>query len=229
MISQKKKKIHIIGTNASDIDDCTLDAIEKIDCSDMIILSRVFINDFFSHAKKKQIKIIEQESLSRHNNLSLWRKIIELFDSQNKVISHLLDGDTYVDNNGLAEKNYFDNCGVECEITPGLIKLVNIVNKNSELLTDREKNSSVTFLKSFEIKEVEKILHNSYFEKVVIFLETKAQYKLIFRYLRKYQTNKIFKIKYINVNSKKINTFNINNHDMFDAPSYIIVEKNEKI
>ena len=78
MISQKKKKIHIIGTNARDIEDCTLDAIEKIDCSDMIILSRVFVNDFFSHAKKKQIKIVEQESLSRHNNLFLWRSFVLL-------------------------------------------------------------------------------------------------------------------------------------------------------
>ena len=47
MISQKNKKIHIIGTNAKDIDDCTLEAMEKIDCSDLIIIPKVFENAFF--------------------------------------------------------------------------------------------------------------------------------------------------------------------------------------
>ena len=225
MISQKNKKIHIIGTNAKDIDDCTLEAMEKIDCSDLIIIPKVFENAFFIHAKNNKIKIIEQESLSKQNNRFLWKKIFNLFDSQNKVISHLLDGDTYIDNKGLVEKKYFDNCGIECEVIPGIIKFVNIINKNSELLTDREKNSSVTFIKIYGLKEVEKILKNSFFEKVAVFIESKEQFIIIKKYLKNYQSIKNFKIKYIDANSEKINKLSINNQNMLINPSYIIIEK----
>ena len=227
MISQKKKKIHIIGTNARDIDDCTLEAIEKIDSSDLIILSRVFSNNFFLHAKQRRIRIIEQESLSKVNNPSLWEKINKLFDSQNRVITHLLDGDTYVDHNGLEEKNFFNNNGIDCQLTPGMIKFVNILNRNSELLTVREKNSSVTFIKSFEVKEVGKILENSYFEKAVIILESKAQFNGVWGYLRKRQSVANFKIRYIDGNFEDINKLTINKENMLKIPAYIIIEKNE--
>ena len=227
MISHNKKKIHIIGTNAQDINDCTREAIEKIDCSDLIILSRVFTNNFLLRAKKRHIKIVEQESLSRKNNLSLWRKITQLFNSQIKIITHLLDGDAYVDNNGFEEKNYFDKNGIDCELTPGIIKIVNIVNKSSELLTDREKNSSVTFISSFEAKEVEKILENSHFEKIVFHLASKSKLEAIWKFLRKYQVAYNYKIKFIDKDSENINELTYKEESELKTPTYIIIEKNE--
>ena len=46
MVLQNKKKFYIIGTNASDIGDCTLQAIEKVKHAKVVVLSKKFDSKF---------------------------------------------------------------------------------------------------------------------------------------------------------------------------------------
>ena len=42
LVLQNKKKFYLIGTNASDIGDCTLQAIEKVKHAKVVVLSKKF-------------------------------------------------------------------------------------------------------------------------------------------------------------------------------------------
>ena len=160
MVLQNKKKFYIIGTNASDIGDCTLQAIEKVKHAKVVVLSKKFDFKFLEFLENK--KIYFQENLSTKNDRSLWEKIYELFESTD-IICHLVDGDPVIDEEGLQEINFFKMKYINCEIISGVIKVINCLNLNSKLLTNREKNFSSTFLKKFNQKKLTKIIDNFYF------------------------------------------------------------------
>ena len=52
MVLQNKKKFYLIGTNASDIGDCTLQAIEKVKHAKVVVLSKKFDSKFFELLEK---------------------------------------------------------------------------------------------------------------------------------------------------------------------------------
>ena len=226
MILNTMKKIYIIGTNPTDPYDCTIQAIEKIKKSELLILPPKFDNNFINLIKNKKI-IYLQENLSKKNNIYLWKKILIFFERYN-VIGHLVDGDPFIDQNGVEESNFFWDRNIESEIIPGIINLVNRLNKNSKLLTDREKNSSVTFMKPFNLKKFSKIIKNSFFEKLIIYLESENDINEIRYFLSKNILNlKIsftFKDKNIILTQPDINFVS-----KFSCPCYIIFEKNEKL
>ena len=174
MVLQNKKKFYLIGTNASDIGDCTLQAIEKVKHAKVVVLSKKFDSMFIELLENK--KIYFQENLSPKNDRALWEKIYELFESTD-IVCHLVDGDPIIDEEGLQEINFFKIKYINCEIISGVIKVINCLNLNSKLLTNREKNFSSTFLKKFNQKKLTKIIDNFYFEKLIIFLENKADLK----------------------------------------------------
>ena len=159
MVLQIEKKFYLIGTNANDIGDCTLQAIEKVKHAKVVILSKKFDSKFFELLKYK--KIYFQENLSTKNDRGLWKKIYELFESTD-IICHLVDGDPVLDQEGFQETNFFKKKDINCEIISGVIKVINYLNLNSKLLTNRETNFSSTFLKKFNKKDscksLEKIL-----------------------------------------------------------------------
>ena len=59
MVLQNKKKFYLIGTNASDIGDCTLQAIDRIKNADVVVLSKKFDSnlDLFINYQNKLTKI----------------------------------------------------------------------------------------------------------------------------------------------------------------------------
>lgn len=225
MVLQKEKKFYLIGTNASDFEDCTVEALERIKRANVVILSKKFDSKFLKLAENK--KIYYQEKFSTKNDLELWKKIYELF-RHTDVICHLVDGDPIVDENGLQEVNYFKIKYINCEIISGIIKVVNYLNLSSELLTNREKNFSSTFLKKFNIKKISKIINHFYFEKLIVFVENKDELKQIMSLFNSMPPSKIGKF---NISSEKYKTLknNIKKIEELNTPSYIIVENNEKI
>ncbi len=225
MILQNKKKFYLIGTNASDIGDCTLQAIEKFKHAKVVVLSKKFDSKFIELLENK--KIYYQENLSRKNDRGLWEKIYELFESTD-IICHLVDGDPVLDEEGLQEVNFFKIKRINCEIISGIIKVVNYLNLSSELLTNREKNFSSTFLKEFNIKKIKKIINNLYFEKLIVFVENKDELKQIMSFFNNMPLSKIRKF---NISSEKHKNLknNIKIIEELNTPSYIIVENNEKI
>ena len=224
MIIHKKKKFYLIGTNANDIGDCTLQAIERVKHAKVIVLSKKFDSTFLKLLENK--KIYYQENFSTKNDIGLWEKIYELFKSTD-IICHLVDGDPVLDEKGLQEINFFKIKRVDCEIISGVIRVVNLLNLNSELLTNREKNFSSTFLKKIDIKRLSRIIHNFYFEKLIIFLENRDELKQIRSFFDNLSPAIIrkFSIKC----EKNINLKNdIKIIEDLNIPSYIIIENDEK-
>ena len=54
MVLQNKKKFYLIGTNASDIGDCTLQAIEKVKHAKVVVLSKKFDSKFSNYWRIKK-------------------------------------------------------------------------------------------------------------------------------------------------------------------------------
>ncbi len=227
MISQGKKKIYLIGTNPSDILDCTIHAIKTVQNSESIIVSKKIGKNFLKLINNKNIYF--QEDLSKKNDVTLWLEIIKLFKYHN-TISQLFNGDPNIDSSGSEQQDFFKKNDIECEIISGVIKVINYMNINSNLLTDREKNFSSSFLKKFDRDKIFEIVSNLYFEKLVILIQNKNELKQICLFLedlsfKKKLTLSLFsdgKIK----KSIKSYTKIIEN---YDTPAYIIIENNEKI
>ena len=224
MVLQNKKKFYLIGTNASDIGDCTLQAIEKVKHATLVVLSKKFDSKFFELLKNK--KIYFQENLSMKNDRGLWEKIYELFES-NDIICHLVDGDPVLDEEGLQEINFFKIKYINCEIISGVIKVINCLNLNSKLLTNREKNFSSTFLKKFNKRKLTRIIDNFYFEKLIIFLENKDELKQIKSFFDSLSPKKIKKFSIKCEKNKNLKN-DIKIIEDLSTPSYIIIENHEK-
>ena len=222
MILQCKKKIFLVGANPKDILDCTIQAIEIIQSSESIIISKEFNNRYLKLLNNKNIHF--QEDLAKKNNRNLWLEILKLFKSHNTV-SQLYNGDPDIDCSGSKQQKFFKENNIECKILSGVIKVVNYMNINSNLLTNREKNFSSSFLKKFNKKKVFEILSNLYFEKLVIFVKNKDDLIKIFLFLRDLSFKK--RLKYSLFSDEKIKkniklyTKTIEN---YNTPSYIIIE-----
>ena len=171
-------------------------------------------------------KIYYQENLSTKNDRGLWEKIYELFESAD-IICHLIDGDPVLDEEGLQEINFFKIKHINCEIISGVIKVINCLNLNSKLLTNREKNFSSTFLKKFNKKKLIRIIDNFYFEKLIIFLENKDELKKMRSFLENLSPTKIKKLSIKCEKNKNLKN-NIKIIEDLNTPSYIIIETHEK-
>lgn len=229
MISQTTKKIYIIGTNPLDISDCTLYALKKIKDSNLIIIPKKFKKNFINTIKLHHHHIIYEEDLSITNGKKLWKKISKLL-SLYEVITHLVDGDPYIDGLGYQEFLFFNNHKFDCEIIPGVVKVVDCLNLNSDLLTDRDRNSSVTFVKQFNKRRVANLFYNFYFEKLLIFLKHEKEYDEMNEILLGSNKKNKFtirfpiknKLKKLNLNYKQKGLKNLN------FPTYIIIDNGEK-
>ena len=224
MVLQNKKKFYLIGTNASDIGDCTLQAIEKVKHANVVVLSKKFDSKFFELLEDK--KVYFQENLSMKNDKGLWEKIYELFEFYD-IICHLVDGDPFLDEEGLQEINFLKIKYINCEIVSGVIKVINCLNLNSKLLTNREKNFSSTFLKKFNKKKLTRIIDNFYFEKLIIFLENKDELKQMKSFFNDLSSTKINEFSIKCEKNKNLKN-NIKIIEDLNTPSYIIIERHEK-
>ena len=224
MVLQNKKKFYLIGTNACDVGDCTIQAIEKINHAKVVVLSKKFDSKFFELLENK--KIYFQENLSPKNDRALWEKIYELFESTD-IVCHLVDGDPIIDEEGLQEINFFKIKYINCEIISGVIKVINCLNLNSKLLTNREKNFSSTFLKKFNQKKLTKIIDNFYFEKLIIFLENKDELKQIKSFFDNLSPAKIKKFSIRCEENRNLKN-DIKIIEDLNTPSYIIIDNHEK-
>ena len=224
MVLQNKKKFYLIGTNASDIGDCTLQAIESVKHAKAVVLSKKFDSKFLDLLENK--KIYYQENLSTKNDRDLWEKIYKLFES-NDVICHLIDGDPVLDEEGLQEINFFKIKYIDCEIISGVIKVINCLNLNSKLLTNREKNFSSTFLKKFHKKKLTRIIDNFYFEKLIIFIKNKDELKHMKSFFDNLSQKKIKKLRIKCEKNKNLKN-DIKIIEDLNTPTYIIIENYEK-
>ena len=104
MITHSPKKIHIIGSNPNDFFDLTIEAVDILSKSNLIIYSKKFDLQYGRVFEKSNKKIFFEEDLAKTKTMLL-KAIHKLFETYNSI-SHLIIGDPFLffENN---EESYF--------------------------------------------------------------------------------------------------------------------------
>ena len=224
MLSQNKKKIYIINFNPKDFFDLTLEALESLRTSDLIISTRKLDKKFKSNLNKINRMLEINTELSK--NKMIFRKyLISKLDIFNSI-SYLHLGDfniaeTFFDDNLLEKKN------INVEIKLGILSIVNLLNKKNQLLTNRNKNSSISFFNYLDTKQILSIIEKGNFEKLLI-KTTKTL--LMKNFLEKLKKTKNQKYGYqLFSETKKLNTKDLSIKKFGIENLFILIEKNEKV
>ena len=224
MLSQNKKKIYIINFNPKDFFDLTLEALESLRTSGLIISTRKLDKKFKSNLNKINRMLEINTELSK--NKMIFRKyLISKLDIFNSIsYLHLGDFDiaeTFFDDNLLEKKN------INVEIKLGILSIVNLLNKKNQLLTNRNKNSSISFFNYLDIKQILSIIEKGNFEKLLI--KTTKTF-LMKNFLEKLKKTKNQKYSYqLFSETKKLNTKDLSIKKFGIENLFILIEKNEKI
>ena len=224
MLSQNKKKIYIINFNPKDFFDLTLEALESLRTSDLIISTRKLDKKFKSNLNKINRMLEINTELSK--NKMIFRKyLISKLDIFNSI-SYLHLGDfniaeTFFDDNLLEKKN------INVEIKLGILSIVNLLNKKNQLLTNRNKNSSISFFNYLDTKQILSIIEKGNFEKLLI--KTTKTF-LMKNFLEKLKKTKNQKYSYqLFSETKKLNTKDLSIKKFGIENLFILIEKNEKV
>ena len=224
MLSQNKKKIYIINFNPKDFFDLTLEALENLKTSDLIISTQKLDKKFKSNLNK--INSMLEINTEFSNNKVIFRKyLISKLDIFNSI-SYLHLGDfniteTFFDDNVLEKKD------IKVEIKLGILSIVNLLNKKNQLLTNRNKNSSVSFFNYLDTKKILSIIEKNNFEKLLI-KTTKTL--LMKNFLEKLKKTKNQKYDYqLFSETKKLSTKDLSIKNLGIENLFILIEKNEKI
>ena len=94
MITHSSKKIYIIGSNPNDFFDLTVEAVNILSKSDLIIFSKKFISQYKVFFKKSNKKVFFEEDLA-DSKIMLLKVIHKLFEKYNSI-SHLIVGDPFL-------------------------------------------------------------------------------------------------------------------------------------
>lgn len=224
MLSQNKKKIYIINFNPKDFFDLTLEALESLRTSDLIISTRKLDKKFKSNLNKINRMLEINTELSK-NKMIFKKYLISKLDIFNSI-SYLHLGDfniaeTFFDDNLLEKKN------INVEIKLGILSIVNLLNKKNQLLTNRNKNSSISFFNYLDTKQILSIIEKGNFEKLLI--KTTKSF-LMKNFLEKLKKTKNQKYGYqLFSETKKLNTKDLSIKKFGIENLFILIEKNEKV
>tara|TARA_A100001388_G_scaffold91645_1_gene66368 strand:+ start:2338 stop:3021 length:684 start_codon:yes stop_codon:yes gene_type:complete len=189
MYTQNKKKFYIVGSNPNDFFDMTIEGVETLLKSEIIIFSKTFHRGFRSFLKDNNKNFIFKEDISDREEIEFCESIFNLL-KKNNSIAYLISGDPHFN-----YKNYFEDFFSKRKIDVikiiGILEIATWVNEKNEFLTNREKNSSIFFYFPDTIYEIKKILDDSISGKLVLIFKEK---KLLEKLLK--QFNKKSKIKY---------------------------------
>ena len=94
MMTQSLKKIYIIGSNPNDFFDLTVEALNILSKSDLIIFSKKFCSQYKKIFEKNNKKIFFEEDLA-DSKIMLSKVIHKLFEKYNSI-SHLIVGDPFL-------------------------------------------------------------------------------------------------------------------------------------
>ena len=220
MLSQNKKKIYIINFNPGDFFDLTLEALENLRISDLIISTRKLDKKFKSNLNKINSMVEINTELSK--NKIIFRNYLisklEIFNS----ISYLYLGDFNI-NETFFDDNVFEKKGIKVEVKLGILSIVNLLNKKNQLLTNRNKNSSVSFFNYLDTKQILSIIEKNNFEKLLI--KTTKTF-LMKNFLEKLKKTKNQRYDYqIFSENKKLNTKNLSIKNFGVENLFILIEK----
>ena len=94
MIAHSSKKIYIIGSNPNDFFDLTVEAIDILSSSDLIIFSKKFHFQYKKILRQSNKKFFFEEDIA-DSKIMLPKVIHKLFEKYNSI-SHLIVGDSFL-------------------------------------------------------------------------------------------------------------------------------------
>ena len=203
MITQSQKKIYIIGSNPKDFFDLTIEAIDILSKSNLIIFSKKFDSQYSKVFKKSNKKIFFEEDLAESKTMLL-KVIHKLFETYNSI-SHLIIGDPFLffEND---EESYFQEKKIPVEKVLGVPEIILWMNKKKKFLTNRNKNSSVSFFYPKTKKDCSKLLKIRNFEKLIIKVSKQSVLEDIKRFFfKKLDQNLKYKV-FANAKELKLNS-----------------------
>ena len=203
MITQSQKKIYIIGSNPNDFFDLTIEAINILSKSNVIIFSKKFDSQYSKVFKKSNKKVFFEEDLAKSKTILL-KVIHKLYETYNSI-SHLIIGDPllFFENN---EESYFQKKKIPVEKILGIPEIILWMNEKKIFLTNRNKNSSVSFFYPKTRNDCNKLLKIRDFEKLIIKVSTQSVLENIKKiFLKKLDQNLRYKI-FSNAKELKLNS-----------------------
>ena len=203
MITHSPKKIHIIGSNPNDFFDLTIEAVDILSKSNLIIYSKKFDLQYGKFFEKSNKKFFFEEDLAKSETMLL-KVINKLFETYSSI-SHLIDGDPllFFENN---EESYFQKKKISVEKVLGIPEIILWMNKKKLFLTNRNKNSSVIFFYPKTKNDCNKLLKIGDFEKLIIKVSTQSILEDIKKiFLKKLDKNLRYRV-FANAKELKLNS-----------------------
>ena len=219
MITHSSKKIYIIGSNPDDFFDLTVEAVNIFSQSDLIIFSKKFNSQYKVFFKKNNKKVFFVEDLA-DSKIKLVKVIHKLFEKYNSI-SYLKVGDTFLFFENY-EELFFKKKKIQVEKVLGIPEIILWINKRKLFLTNRNKNSSVSFFYPKTKNDCKKIPNIRNFEKLII----KVSVELVIQSLKNLLLKKLDKkYKYkVFANAKEIKLNKSLKLDKSINDVYIILE-----
>ena len=224
MLSQNKKKIYIINFNPKDFFDLTLEALEILKTSDLIISTQKLDKKFKSNLIKIN-KMLEVNTELSKNKIRFKKHLISKLNIFNSI-SYLYCGDFKI-NRTFFDKNILEETDVEVEGKLGILPIVDLLNKKSQLLTNRNKNSSVSYFNYLDIKQILSIIEKNKFEKLLIRTNKSFLMKNFLEKLKKIKNKKFYSQLFSE--TKKLAAKDLSLKTLDAENLFILIEKNEKI
>ena len=190
----KKKTIYLVGTTSLNFNNLTIEAIKTINKSECVILSDKTPKKFISQLKRinTRLCLVRQLSTNKKESIDSAYKIALSFS----IISILAIDDPIFIGEEIEKYKFFVKKGFQVKIVSGIINLLDFLNLKLEPITDRKKNSAVSFIESNKIIVDNQIKNLDHVQKLIIKLNHEKGNKVLVKILT--NLNQFSKFNFVN-------------------------------
>ena len=190
----KKKTIYLVGTTSLNFNNFTIEAIKTIKKSECVVLSDKTPKKFISQLKRINTRLFLVRQLS--TNKKEFINSVYKISLQYRIISILEIDDPIFLGEEIEKYKFFVKKGFKLKIVSGIINLLDFLNLKLEPITDRKKNSAVSFIESKKIIVDNQIKNIDQVQKLIIKLNHEKGYKVLVKILT--NLNQFSKFNFIN-------------------------------
>ena len=190
----KKKTIYLVGTTSLNFNNLTIEAIKTINKSECVILSDKTPKKFLSQLKRinTRLCLVRQLSTNKKEFINSAYKIALSY----RIISILEIDDPIFIGEEIDKYRFFVKKGFQVKIVSGIINLLDFLNLKLEPITDRKKNSAVSFIESNKIIVDNRIKNLDHVQKLIIKLNHEKGNKVLVKILT--NLNQFSKFNFVN-------------------------------
>ncbi len=190
----KKKTIYLVGTTSLNFNNLTIEAIKTINKSECVILSDKTPKKFLSQLKRinTRLYLVRQLSTNKKEFINSAYKIALSY----RIISILEIDDPIFIGEEIDKYRFFVKKGFQVKIVSGIINLLDFLNLKLEPITDRKKNSAVSFIESNKIIVDNQIKNLDHVQKLIIKLNHEKGNKVLVKILT--NLNQFSKFNFVN-------------------------------